>query len=152
MLINHLYEHELWIKVLLKENKILKIIDVHVPVWFNWFKHLITFFILPLLHTVSEIGIYGLLYILVYSIWMFRSSQLNNRINKIHEKDLKLLYEDKRLTFNDLFELDNSVTVHQQNLQILAAEIFKLKKQFSTWNNERGIWNKTNSLQFGFWI
>ena len=84
-------------------------------------------------------------------IWMFRSSQLNNRINKIHEKDLKLLYEDKRLTFNDLFELDNSVTVHQQNLQILAAEIFKLKKQFSTWNNNRGIWNKTNSLQFGFW-
>ena len=30
--------------------------------------HLITFFILILLHTVSKIGVYGLLYILTYSL------------------------------------------------------------------------------------
>ena len=36
-------------------------------------------------------------------MWMFHSRQLNNQINKIY---------DNKLTFNDLFELDNSVTIH----------------------------------------
>ena len=49
-------------------------------------------------------------------IWMFNSRQLNNRINKIHERALRLVYKDNKLTFNDLLELDNSVTIHQRNL------------------------------------
>ena len=65
-------------------------------------------------------------------IWMFHSRQLKNRINKIHEKALRLVHKDNKLIFNDLLELDNSVTIHQSNLQILATEIFKVKKQFST--------------------
>ena len=60
-------------------------------------------------------------------IWMFHSRQLNNQINKIHERALRLVYKDNKLTFNDLLELDNSVTIHQRNLQILATEIFKVK-------------------------
>ena len=65
-------------------------------------------------------------------VWMFHSRQLNNLINKIHESALRLLYKDNKLTFNDLLELHNSVTIHQRNLQILATETFKVKKQFST--------------------
>ena len=60
-------------------------------------------------------------------IWMFHSRQLNNRINKRHERALRLVYKDNKLTFNDLLELDNSVTIHQRNLQILATKIFKVK-------------------------
>ena len=56
--------------------------------------------------------------------WMFHSRQLNNRINEIHERALK---HDNKLTLNDPLELDNLVTIHQRNLQILAIEIFKLK-------------------------
>ena len=52
--------------------------------------------------------------------WMFHSRQLNNRINKVHERALRLVYKDNKLTFNDLLKLDNSVTIHQRNLQILA--------------------------------
>ena len=60
-------------------------------------------------------------------IWMFHSRQLNNRINKINERALRLAYKDNKLTFNDLLKLDNSVTIHQRNLKILATEIFKVK-------------------------
>ena len=54
--------------------------------------------------------------------WMFHSRQLNNRINKVHERALRLVYKDNKLTFNDLLKLDNSVTIHQRNLQILAKK------------------------------
>ena len=66
-------------------------------------------------------------------IWMFH--KLNNRINKIHKRALKLVYKDNKLSFNDLLELDNSVTIHQRNLQILATEIFKVKNSLAPESN-----------------
>ena len=65
-------------------------------------------------------------------IWMFHSRQLNNRIKKIHERALILVCKDNKLTFNDLLELSNSVTIHQRNLQILVTEIFKVKNNLAT--------------------
>ena len=62
---------------------------------------------------------------------MFHSRQLNNRINKIRETALRLVYKDNKLTFDDLLKLDNSVTIHQRNLQILATEIFKVKNSLA---------------------
>ena len=54
---------------------------------------------------------------------MFHNRQLNNRINKIHKRRLRLVYQDnKKLSFNDLLELDNSVTIHQRNLQTIPEE------------------------------
>ena len=64
-------------------------------------------------------------------IWMFHNRQLNNRINKIQERALRLVYKDNKLTFDDLLKLDNSVTIHQRNLQILATEIFKVKNSLA---------------------
>ena len=63
---------------------------------------------------------------------MFHTRQLNNRINEIHERALTIVYKDNKLTFNDLLELDNSVTIPQRNLQIHSTEIFKVKNR----NNE----------------
>ena len=51
--------------------KIPKIVNVPVPLWFNWIKK-DRIFILILLHTVSKIGMYGLLYILTYSLQKVR--------------------------------------------------------------------------------
>ena len=64
-------------------------------------------------------------------IWMFYSRQLGNRINKIQGRALKLLYKDNKLTFDDLLKLDNSVTIHQRNIQTLGTEIFKVKKSLA---------------------
>ena len=64
-------------------------------------------------------------------IWMFHSRQLNNRINKIQEIALSLVYKDNKLTFDNLLKLDNSLTIHQRNLQILATEIFKVNNSLA---------------------
>ena len=60
-------------------------------------------------------------------IWTFHSRELNNRINRIHERALRLVYLDNNLPFAELLEEDNSVTIHQRSLQVLTTEIFKLK-------------------------
>ena len=52
---------------------------------------------------------------------------MNNRINRIHERALRLVYQDNTLSFNELLELDNSVKIHHRNLQVLVTEIFKVK-------------------------
>ena len=45
-------------------------------------------------------------------VWMFHSRQLNNRINILHEKALRLVYNDNKLSFEELLILDNSFTIH----------------------------------------
>ena len=64
-------------------------------------------------------------------VWMFHSRTLNNRINILHEKALRLVYNDQNLSFNELLEIDNSFTIHHRNLQKLATEIFKVKNNLS---------------------
>ena len=64
-------------------------------------------------------------------MWMFHSRKLNNRINRIHDRALRLIYQDNSLSFAELLEKDISVTIHQRNLQVLATEIFKLKNGLS---------------------
>ena len=64
-------------------------------------------------------------------IWMFHNRALNNRINKIHERALRLVYQNKNLSFSELLELDNAVTMHQRNLQVLVTEILKVKNSLS---------------------
>ena len=62
---------------------------------------------------------------------MFHNRKLNNRINRIHDRALRLIYQDNSLSFAELLEKDISVTIHQRNLQVLATEIFKLKNGLS---------------------
>ena len=52
---------------------------------------------------------------------------LNNKINHIHERALRTVYDDYSSSFEDLLNKDKSVTIHQRNLQQLAIEIFKVK-------------------------
>ena len=54
-------------------------------------------------------------------IWMFHNRALNNRINRIHERALPLVYQNKNLSFSELLELDNSVTIHKRYLQVLVT-------------------------------
>ena len=64
-------------------------------------------------------------------IWMFQNRALNKKINEIHERALRLVYQNKNLSFSELLELDNAVTIHQRNLQVLVTEIFKVKNNLS---------------------
>ena len=58
-------------------------------------------------------------------IWMFHSRELNNRINHIHERALRIAYKDKSSSFAELLRKDGSVTIHYRNLQALVTEIYK---------------------------
>ena len=62
---------------------------------------------------------------------MFHCRKLNHRINSIHERALRVTYQDYQSTFLQLLQKDNSVTIHQRNLQVLATEIFKAKNDLS---------------------
>ena len=62
---------------------------------------------------------------------MFHSRTLNNHINNIHERALRLTYKDNQSSFKELLEKDSSVTVHHKNLQALVTEIFKVKNDLA---------------------
>ena len=64
-------------------------------------------------------------------IWMFHSRKLNNRINKLHERALRLVYKDSSSSFDQLLVRDNSFSIHDRNLQKLAIEIYKVKNNIS---------------------
>ena len=50
------------------------------------------------------------------SIWMFHDRAINSRINKIHERALRIVYRDTESSFDELLAKDNSVSAHQRNL------------------------------------
>ena len=58
---------------------------------------------------------------------MFHSRQLNARINRIHERALRIVYQDYKTEFKELLRKDNAVTIHEKNLQVLAIEMYKVK-------------------------
>ena len=59
-------------------------------------------------------------------IWMFHSCNLNNKINRLHERCLRLIYNDKTSSFEQLLENDNSVSIHHRNIHTLAIEMYKV--------------------------
>ena len=64
-------------------------------------------------------------------VWMFHTKELNNRINSLHEKALKLTYQNRDSSFDELLKLDKSVSIHYRNLQYLLTEIYKVKMGLS---------------------
>ena len=58
-------------------------------------------------------------------VWMFHGRVINCKINRIHERALRIVYEDFQSSFGELLKRDNSCTIHQRNIQTLAIEIFK---------------------------
>ena len=62
---------------------------------------------------------------------MFHSRKLNHRINSIHDRALRVTYRDYQSKFFINLQKDNSVTIHQWKLQILATEMFKAKNDLS---------------------
>ena len=59
-------------------------------------------------------------------VWMFCSRQLNNLINKVHEKGLRLIYLDETKDFQQLLRGQSEITIHQRSLQVLVPELYKI--------------------------
>ena len=61
-------------------------------------------------------------------IWMCHSRKVNNRINRLHERALRVVYQDNSNSFTDLLMMDGCFTIHQRNVQSLAIELYKTTK------------------------
>ena len=57
--------------------------------------------------------------------WMFHSQTFNNKINRLHERALRIVYSDFKSSFEGLLMKDNSFSIHERNIQNLAIEIHK---------------------------
>ena len=58
-------------------------------------------------------------------VWMFCDQTLDNKINRIHEKALRIASQNKTYDFNTLLLEANSVSIHKRNLQLLLIEVYK---------------------------
>ena len=59
-------------------------------------------------------------------IWIFHRRGLNNKINLIHEKALRIRYNDKSSSYGELLTKDRFITIHHRNIRALAIEIHKV--------------------------
>ena len=63
-------------------------------------------------YIISQFGYYPL-------VWMFHLS--------LHERALRITYDDRLSSFKDMLKKDNSVSIHHRNIQVLATAMFKVK-------------------------
>ena len=53
------------------------------------------------------------------------------KINRLHERCLRIIYNDKKSSFKMLLEKDSSVSIHDRNIQCLATEMHKVSNGLS---------------------
>ena len=62
---------------------------------------------------------------------MFHSHPLNNKINRLHERCERIIYNDKPSSFEELLVKDNPVLIYHNNIHILAIEMYKVASGMS---------------------
>ena len=87
-------------------------------------------------------------------VWMCHSRLMNNKINRLHEKCLRIVYSDKTSSFEELLDKDGSVILHKRNLKVFATDMFKIYWNLSpnivaeTFRTYRNNYNLRYSLFF----
>ena len=69
------------------------------------------------------------LYCPLISIFCSRAS--NYRLNRVHERVLRIISEDYISNFSDLVTMLNGKTIHQRCINILMTEVFKYLNRLS---------------------
>ena len=64
-------------------------------------------------------------------VWMFHDRGLQKRINSLHKRALRIVYDDDQSNFEELLKKDGGFTMHEINVQTLAIEVYKYKKGIS---------------------
>ena len=62
-------------------------------------------------------------------IRMFHSRQLDQTVNEIQERALRITYKDTESTFSELLQKDCAVTIHTKNFQILVTEMCRVSQK-----------------------
>ena len=64
-------------------------------------------------------------------VWTCCDKTFDNRINHLHERALRTVYNDNVSTFEKLLGKDNYLTIHVRDLRILATELYKTKENLA---------------------
>ena len=59
-------------------------------------------------------------------LWMFHSRGVNNKISRIHDRALRITYNDKSSSYREPLTKDRSVSIHHRNIRALTIEIKRL--------------------------
>lgn len=62
-------------------------------------------------------------------IWMFHSRLLSNKINKLQQRCLRIIYSDKKSNFEELLIEDSYVSVRHISIQRLSTEMYKFANE-----------------------
>ena len=52
-------------------------------------------------------------------VWMLHSRRTNSKINRLHERALRIVYDDDVSTVDQLLDMDKSFCIHHRNIQRL---------------------------------
>ena len=58
---------------------------------------------------------------------MQRTRSLNNKINKLQKRYLRIVYEDYTSSFDNLLKKDKNKIIHQKIIEKLAIQIYQIK-------------------------
>ena len=78
-------------------------------------------------------------------VWMIYNRKLNKKINKFHERALRIVYGDHKTSFSEFLNIDKSVSIHQKTCNIYLLKYIKLKRVIIMKGNKKG--NNNNRQQ-----
>ena len=55
----------------------------------------------------------------------------NRKINRLHERCMRIIYNDKQSSFKMLLEKDSSVSINDRNIVCLVTEMYKVCNRLS---------------------
>ena len=62
---------------------------------------------------------------------MYNRRTVNDKINKLHEIHLRIVYNDKKSSFKEEIETDKSVRIYIKNLQVRATDMLRVYRNIS---------------------
>ena len=65
------------------------------------------------------------------NVSIFHSLRTNNKINRLHERALRIVYDDDVSLFDQLLAMNKSFCIHHQNIQKLLIKIYKVLHDIS---------------------
>ena len=57
---------------------------------------------------------------------MCYNHSLNHKVNRFHERCFRIIYSNKKSSFDELVDKEESDSIHHQNIQKLGIEMFKV--------------------------
>ena len=62
---------------------------------------------------------------------MLHSRKLYSKINRMHEKCFRIVYNGNTSLYKEFLEPDKSISVYHRNMQILETEFYRIVNGFS---------------------